>query len=47
MHGRGKMIWTGDVGREYTGDFVKDKFQGNGIYKQSNGSVYDGEWKDG
>jgi hypothetical protein len=47
MEGKGKLIWKGDVGREYEGDFVKDKFHGKGLYTQSNGRVYEGEWRDG
>jgi len=47
MEGRGKMIWTGDAGRWYKGDFVNNLFHGNGVYKQGDGSGYEGEWKKG
>jgi hypothetical protein len=33
MEGKGKMMWTGDAGREYEGEFLKNKFSGNGVYK--------------
>lgn len=45
MHGKGVLIW-GD-GREYEGDFVRDKRHGYGEFKYKDGKVYTGEWSNG
>ena len=45
MNGFGVYNWKD--GRQYEGEFIKDKKHGKGKYKWANGKVYDGMWKDG
>ena len=43
-HGKGKIYYaTGNI--KYDGDFINDKFEGNGKYIYKNGDYYIGEWK--
>ena len=45
MHGYG--VYTYSDGRKYEGYYANDKREGQGKYKWKNGTIYDGEWKDG
>ena len=46
MHGKGKIYYK-DGNVQYEGDFINDKFDGNGIYFDKDGNYYDGKWKKG
>jgi len=41
--GKGKLIYV--EGDEYNGNWENDKPHGYGEFKQMNGCVYKGEWK--
>ena len=46
MHGKGKIYYKeGNV--LYDGEFIKDKFDGNGTYFDKEGNYYKGKWKNG
>ena len=34
-------------GDSYTGEFKRNKFNGQGTYTHADGATYTGEWKDG
>ena len=42
--GKGTKHFSNDI---YTGNFVKSQFDGEGVYKMSNGDFYNGLWKNG
>jgi hypothetical protein len=44
-HGRGKMIY--DSGAEFTGNFVSNKYNGEGSYHWLDGDEQEGTWKEG
>ena len=44
MHGKG-IIYYKNGNEEYNGDFVDDKFEGNGKYIWESGKYYIGEQK--
>ncbi|CAL5981971.1 Conserved_hypothetical protein [Hexamita inflata] len=44
MHGKGKLIYKGE---EYSGQFVKGKYEGKGVLKLQSGLEYSGEFKNG
>ena len=43
--GKGKKTMAS--GQSYEGDFIKDKFEGQGTYRWPNGDFYVGGWKEG
>lgn len=43
MHGKGVFTTSEWV---HTGELVEDVFSGHGVRRLTDGSVYDGEWKD-
>ena len=43
-HGKG-IIYYENVNIKYDGNFIDDKFEGNGKYIYKNGDYYIGEWK--
>ena len=45
MHGEGVFSWKD--GREYRGNYVRDKKEGYGIFKWSDGRTYEGGWVNG
>ena len=45
-NGKGKLYYN-NGNLQYEGDFVNDKFEGNGKYISKNGKYYIGEWKNG
>lgn len=45
MHGYGRIIWKD--GRNYEGQYLKDKKHGFGVFKWANGSKYEGFWNEG
>lgn len=45
MHGKGVLEWND--GRKYDGDFINNKFDGEGKYFYRNGNIYTGPFKQG
>ena len=43
-HGQGEMIWTSgvDAGAKYAGNWLNDRFHGEGKYSYANGDTYEG-----
>jgi len=44
FHGKGKITWTGGV---YEGDFVNGKYHGKGKFTSADGTVKEGDFKEG
>ena len=44
-HVRGVMTY-GDTGETYAGEFAENSMNGLGEYRWSDGSLYQGQWKD-
>ena len=45
-HGKGKLYnKNGNI--TYEGDFINDKYEGNGKYNWEDGEYYIGQWKNG